>query len=76
MLHCVSPSHWKTGRRDTGRYYTGMRTIALFSGLIAAMLVLDHVEQLVDVDPANVEQRFVLPRWIGLLMGNRVIGTE
>jgi hypothetical protein len=34
----VSASHWQKGRRDTGRYYTGMRTIALFSGLIAAML--------------------------------------
>jgi hypothetical protein len=38
MLHCVSPSHWKTGRRDTGRYYTGMRTIALFSVLMAVTL--------------------------------------
>src|SRR5471030_2603884 len=34
MLHGVSPIHWKTGRRDTGRYYTGMRTIALTSVLL------------------------------------------
>jgi hypothetical protein len=62
MLHGVSASHWKNGRRDTGRYYTGMRTIALFSVLMTATLAAQA-----PATPPGAPGVSVTPRPVGTM---------